>query len=611
MAANQDFTILEDRINSIKGMYPSLKNKTDDYVFSALCIKYSVFKNPSLTLTESELIDCIVDGTNDGGADFFLLDPNNNEASDMIISQSKYWSKFSLEDAKNAINKMIDFFQNMRNSNYQNVRQEVVSRFQKCFAETGDESKFIFELFVSAHQNSIRIKTLKKILEDRLGDEDTYELRVFFGKDIEEEIKESESRRPYVEKGSLMLDKKENYLEYGDGATIVNISAKSLKKLYATHLNNLLSMNLRYFTKKQDIDSEIKETMNSEPSCFWYKNNGITIICEDYKIDGIELKLKNFSVINGGQTTYLIFKNGPTEDDEDFFIACKVIMSQGDNQDQKDQFILDIAKATNSQKAIKDTDLKANSKEQLSFGRAMREKGVYYKTKRGEDIPSSYKKDYLHSDYPKAGKLYLAGIFQLPAKSRNKPSTMKDVKYYNPIFMAKDQKSAGLIRDLLYIDYFFRNIFIPEYDKKHSGKPIITFANNSRTICIAFVGLAARLIQHNIDSDEFARLIEAEEVNDSYYDEKIYPKLKKLEDMTYIIKPSVMEHDKDALDANLSEMFDRLIKEGYKIFSASKNLNLSLTETNYLKKDSSYYHILSGSWLDLEDVIKQCKSIFC
>lgn len=381
-----------------------------------------------------------------------------------------------------------------------------------------------------------------------------------------------------------------------------------MKKLYAVHLNNLLSMNLRFFTKKQDIDAEIRDTMSNSPDSFWYKNNGITIICENYDVDGDELKLKNFSIINGGQTTYLIYKNGPADGEEDFYIVCKVIRAQGSSQEEKDQFILDIAKATNSQKAIKDTDLKANSKEQLRFGRAMREKGIYYRTKRGENIPGNFKYDYLHTDYPGTGKLYLAGIYQLPAKSRNKPSTMKDVKYYNPVFLAKNQNASGLIRDFLYVDYFFRNRFIPEFDKKHAEDPMLSFANNSRTICISFVGLTARLMQHNIDIGEFANII-VSDVNDSYYEDKIYPKLKKFEDLTYIIKPSAMNGDKDFLDLNLGKMFEKLIREGYKSFRASKNVNPSLVESNYLKKDSSYYQILAGSWNDLIDVIEDCKDV--
>ena len=81
-----------------------------------------------------------------------------------------------------------------------------MSRFQSLYSEIGDESKIILSLYVSAPQNGIRIDTLKRIVEERLGGEEKYELRVFFGPNIEEEISEAESRRPYVEKGSLFID---------------------------------------------------------------------------------------------------------------------------------------------------------------------------------------------------------------------------------------------------------------------------------------------------------------------------------------------------------------------------------------------------------------------
>ena len=123
------------------------------------------------------------------------------------------------------------------------------------------------------------------------------------------------------------------------------------------------------------------------------------------------------------------------------------------------------------------------------------------------------------------------------------------------------------------------------------------------------MGLAARLLQNNIDGNEFVRLIGVE-VNDSYYEDSVYPKLKKFDDMTCIIKPSAMNGNKDVLDEKLSTLFEKLIREGYKAFNASKVSNSSLVESNYLKKDSSYYQILSGSWMDLMDVIESCKDIF-
>lgn len=57
-------------------------------------------------------------------------------------------------------------------------------------------------------------------------------------------------------------------------------------------------------------------------------------------------------------------------------------------------FSLEIAKATNSQKAIKQIDLKSNAPEQVRFGNEMRNVGVFYQTKRGEKVPKDYSEDY-------------------------------------------------------------------------------------------------------------------------------------------------------------------------------------------------------------------------
>ncbi len=607
MAVNELFQKISTRINSMRSMYPCLRDKKDDFVFSALCIKYSLYKNPALELTESELMDLIIDGTCDGGADFILLDPNNSEASDLVIGQAKCRDKISAEEAKNAISKMVDFYFKMRSYDFDGLRTDVINRSQKLLAETGDESKYIFCLYVSAPQNSIRVSSLNKILADRLGTDERFELRVFFGGDIENEIDEAESRQPCVEDGTLDLDKPGNVLMYGEDAAIVNISAKSLKQLYGIHNNNLLSMNLRYYTRKKDIDSDIKQTISNEPEVFWCKNNGITIICDSFEIDSRKLKLKHFSIVNGGQTTYLIYSSNLTNDNDDFYIACKIITAQGNTQEEKDEFILGIATATNSQKAIKDTDLKANAPEQIRFGRSIRERGIFYKTKRGDTIPRDYREDYRHADYPSVGKLYLAGIYQLPGKSRNKPSTMKELKFYNPVFGQKNGNVCGIIKDLLYIDYYFRNIFIKDYDRRNEGRPEVPFANNSRTVCIAFIGLAARVAQNNIDDIKFQNLINRD-VSYSYYEDSIYPCLKDFTEMQFLINPIKYREDRARVDNVLDKMFCKIIREGYRGFTYSNEPALS--ESNYLKPDASYYKILSASWPDLVETINEYSEFF-
>ena len=98
----ESYNIIKDKIHAIKEEYPSLKNKSDDFAFSALAVKAMYYKNPALTLSDTDINDIIVDGKFDGGVDFLLSDPNS-EASDLIIGQSKFYQDIKFEDAFSAI----------------------------------------------------------------------------------------------------------------------------------------------------------------------------------------------------------------------------------------------------------------------------------------------------------------------------------------------------------------------------------------------------------------------------------------------------------------------------------------------------------------------------
>ena len=123
-------------------------------------------------------------------------------------------------------------------------------------------------------------------------------------------------------------------------------------------------MNLRYFVRKKEVDNAIQKTISEEPQNFWYKNNGIIIICENYEIDGKVLRLYNFSIINGGQTTNRI---GRSDINEDFFLQCKVVKTKGITSSERDSFALSIAEASNAQKPIKKSDIAVSSYTLLSF----------------------------------------------------------------------------------------------------------------------------------------------------------------------------------------------------------------------------------------------------
>lgn len=606
MPANHDsYQVILDKIHGMKSTYPSLRDKSDDYVFSALCVKAHLYKNPALTLNDSDFEEIVVDGQYDGGVDVLASDPNA-EGSDLVIAQSKFYTSISSDDVINAMTKMASFYKDMSEGHYEQVNQKVQRRFLSLNAEVGDESKIHFVFYTSAPQSGIYRARIERNFRGLFTDSSRFEVSLFFGKDVEEEIAESESRRPTVEQGKIQIDCTGNYLEYGDDAVIVNVSAFSIKALYAQYNIQLLAKNLRYHIAGREIDKGIEDTINNSPESFWLKNNGITIVCDDFDVDGREVKLRNFSIINGGQTTYMLSKSRYIDENHDLFLPCKIIRTEGNTEDEKNAFSLAIAKATNTQKPIKAVDLKANAPEQVRFSQAMRDAGIFYQTKRGESIPRNYKEPYLNSSLLEVGKLCLAAVFQIPCTSRSKPSTLYLPQYYDKTFNSDQQQIAKLSRDLLYVDYYFRNMFLKEFDRDNGSTPNsndrIAFAHNARTICIAFVAFASRYQQGNLQ-DQDLNTVFTTASKDNGSDAKLYDIFSNLDGVTYIIPPSVFS-EKNKCDSLLNALFKVIINAGITSFSMAARYDNTLTATNFLKKDKNYYAILSDQWATISENIK-------
>ena len=597
--SNTSYDVITEKIHALKDRYPSLRNKPDNYVFSALCIKSCFYKNPALILDESDFHDMIVDSQYDGGVDILLSDPAA-EGSDLIIGQSKFQAAIQYEDVLNAMIKMALFYKDILRGQYEQINATVQRRFLTLYSDIGEESTIHFVFYTSAPKSRIRRDRIERKFREQFPEATNIDVAIMFADDIVEEIKESESRRPAVESGKIHIDERDNYLLYSDGAAIVNVSAYSIKQLYAQHNTNLLARNLRYHVAGRDIDNAIKDTIANDPESFWLKNNGLTIICDDFEIDGKDIKLKNFSIVNGGQTTYMLHKTPHITSENDLYLPCKLIKIIGNTEDAKNEFVLSIAKATNSQKAIKPIDLKANSPEQVRFTQAMREAGIFYRTKRGEEVPRNYREPYLNADLVKIGKLCLAGVFQVPCLSRAKPSIIYQNKYYEPIFNGNQFQIAKLCKELLYIDNYFRAVFQKQFDTENTGSNArpnaginISFAHNARTICIAFVAFAARYRQGNITNQDLEPIFNnfsSETIIDS-----LYETFRDLGQLQYLMPPALFA-DKERYDSLLNRLFSVIIDAGVTSYSMECRHDPTLTATNYLKRDKNYYNILGDQW---------------
>lgn len=222
----------------------------------------------------------------------------DSETCDLIIGQSKFYKNISKDEVINALNKMKLFYDDMKAGHYEKFNDHVKSRFLTLNAETSEESKIHFVFYTSAPSpKKFDAENIKKQILSQFPNSDKIEISILFVADIIKEIETANAIKQVVERGKILIDEKDNYLIYGDNAVIVNVSAFSIKELYTTHNINLLAQNLRYHVSGGSIDKDIRDTIKDNPESFWLKNNGITIICDDFCIDGREVHLKNFSII--------------------------------------------------------------------------------------------------------------------------------------------------------------------------------------------------------------------------------------------------------------------------------------------------------------------------
>ena len=326
--------------------------------------------------------------------------------------------------------------------------------------------------------------------------------RILFGNDIENEILEIEDPKEYVDSATIQIDSDTNVIRFGEEKSmIVNVSAISIKNLYQNYgYRGLFSQNLRYYVKNAKIDSSIQTTIQERPDDFWYFNNGIIIICDDYSVEGKTIRLNHFSIINGGQTTYLL---GETDFDKDFYLQCKIIKNTKTTNNERIDFISDVAEATNTQKPIKAKDLIANRREQRMLKVQLAEENVFCSIKRGQKVNKRiYKEPWQNTNNEEIAQLIYSYVYQQPGIARNNKATLtSDEEKYTLIF--KKVYSTDLLVDLLKMKTFYK-LWIKKIQKDNEDlssedEPDTIkagLAKNGMMFMVAILGMISKIAYH-------------------------------------------------------------------------------------------------------------------
>jgi hypothetical protein len=140
---------------------------------------------------------------------------------------------------------------------------------------------------------------------------------------------------------------------------------------------HLFESNVRDYEGDVVVNKQIRETLQhpNKDIDFWWLNNGITIIAQEIKGDSKQLALFDPQIVNGLQTSQVVFdclSNPPLSTHPPRHIVIRIIASK--NAEIQDK----IVRATNSQTKIPAQYLWASSSRQRDIEETFRANGFHY-----------------------------------------------------------------------------------------------------------------------------------------------------------------------------------------------------------------------------------------
>ncbi|HEY5524422.1 MAG TPA: AIPR family protein, partial [Clostridium sp.] len=308
-----------------------------------------------------------------------------------------------------------------------------------------------------------------------------------------------------VPKEEIQVDKFNNHIFYEPKEESVGNENKQ-PKAYMCNLNgyDLAQLNNKYSSteigrnilynlnfrdslgKKSKTFEPMLKTVDNVPENFWLFNNGISIITEEF-IDPVDGKdticLKNFSIINGAQTTSTLgtyLREAELNNDSEKINKLKkvYVLSRIVEIKKNDKLKNDIAIYNNCQNPISSRDMVSNREEQIRLNKWLQDKEkprIFVEIRRGE-TPKKGSRLYKHQRTTNEllAQLAFTSFLKSPFKAKSKKKTLfnntnEDIytlnEDYNSIFnYCKDDSNKGIlfkkskeeINELLFIAYLYK-----------------------------------------------------------------------------------------------------------------------------------------------------------
>jgi len=252
--------------------------------------------------------------------------------------------------------------------------RKCVSGLYKNIEETTEAYSMAYNIYMYFHQkkiNKIRniiltdgkiTRTLKEIpseeiqgihQEFRIVDID-YIYKIFLSEYSSQEFKINVNL-PCLEIPSQSNDYRA-FLAVIDGQSLVNI--------YDLYGQKLFEQNIRTFLQfKGTVNKGIKNTIEYRPDMFFAYNNGISATASEIERgpDGNIIRIIDFQIVNGGQTTSAIYAANKVSHLDVSNINVQMKLSVVKNKEKQSEFVSKVSEYANTQNKVNKSDFFSNS----------------------------------------------------------------------------------------------------------------------------------------------------------------------------------------------------------------------------------------------------------
>ena len=391
--------------------------------------------------TEDDAADAIVDGANDLGIDAYLpVDFSDNK---IRLFQSKYGTSHSVE----AITKFKNDVKKLMNRDATKMRPELA------------------HLVTNIREKNLRVECCY-VTDQKVDFEDDL-VEVLDIDDIVQKLWDRIKKPAAGKKSSIKLEK---MLRHGN--TILGIlKLRELTDFVTKNRDYVFESNIRQWMQfKTTVNKGLRETLQNNPDKFFFYNNGITIVVNDFDELGDNLlTLHAPQIVNGAQTSNSVLDHAKRTQNMEGCMTVTIIKAD-DEQDQNS-----ITKYRNSQNSVRGKDLVSLMDFHKSIKSQLKNCGFFYeiqagsfdtktKSQQGEFLGEPTYNNYLPDNHKKvivakdAIQAFVAGLEQRPTEAYSSPAQ----------FLPRGSKYDEVFNENLKDDY--RILLYPYLVKEYAKK---------------------------------------------------------------------------------------------------------------------------------------------